>query len=65
MKARVVDTAGGELCTRLVELGLLPGTEFKVTKIAPLGDPVEIDVRGFKLCLRKTECCCLRVELVD
>ena len=65
MRARVafIDE-GQELCPRLLEMGLLPGTEFTVTKIAPLGDPIEIDMRGYKLCIRKTETACLRlVEL--
>lgn len=40
---------------KLMSLGLLPGTEFKVSRIAPLGDPIEIIVRGFALSLRKHE----------
>ena len=41
--------------TRLQEMGLTIGTIFKVVKVAPFGDPVEIDLRGYRLCLRKTE----------
>ena len=52
-------------CGRLMELGLTPDAEFTVTRVAPLGDPVEIDLRGYKLCLRRSECECLRVEAVD
>lgn len=65
MRARVAYLdEGQDLCPRLLEMGLLPGTEFTVTKIAPLGDPIEIDMRGYKLCIRKTETACLRmVEL--
>lgn len=40
---------------RLQEMGLTVGTEFKVTKVAPLGDPIEIELRGYRLCLRKAE----------
>lgn len=40
---------------RLLSMGLIPGTEFTVSRIAPLGDPVEIMVRGFALSLRKGE----------
>lgn len=66
MKARVVQVdKTAAFCDRLLELGLLPGTEFTVTKIAPFGDPIEIDLRGYKLCLRRAECCCLRVELTS
>ena len=66
MIARVVNIdRTAVFCDRLLELGLLPGTEFRVSKIAPFGDPIEIDLRGYKLCLRRSECCCLRVELVS
>lgn len=47
---------------RLIALGLLPGTEFVVLKMAPLGDPIEIGVRGFALSLRKAEAACLQIE---
>ncbi len=47
---------------RLLAMGLLPGTEFTVTRHAPLGDPVELRVRGFSLSLRKAEADIVRVE---
>jgi ferrous iron transport protein A len=66
VKARVVHVdKEAAFCDRLLELGLLPGTEFTVTKVAPFGDPIEIDLRGYKLCLRRAECCCLRVEILS
>lgn len=40
---------------KLLAMGLTPGTEVRVTRHAPLGDPTEISVRGFQLSLRKTE----------
>lgn len=40
---------------RLMEMGLLPGTTVKVARIAPLGDPIDIVVRGYHLSLRKAE----------
>lgn len=40
---------------RLLSLGLTPGTEIVIAHIAPLGDPVEIVVRGFRLSLRREE----------
>jgi ferrous iron transport protein A len=65
MKARVAAVLNQDPDTvRLMELGLTPGTEFTVTKIAPLGDPIEISVRGFRLCLRRRESDGLRLELV-
>lgn len=47
---------------KLLAMGLTPGAEFTVTHIAPLGDPVEIQVRGFKLSLRKAEAASLLVK---
>jgi ferrous iron transport protein A len=49
---------------KLLAMGLTPGTEFTVTRYAPLGDPIEIQVRGFKLSLRKDEADALFVEEV-
>ncbi len=40
---------------KLLSMGLTPGAEFKVTRCAPMGDPVEIEVRDFSLSLRKQE----------
>ena len=40
---------------RLMELGLVPGTSVELVRFAPLGDPVEIRVRGYHLTLRKHE----------
>lgn len=49
---------------RLQEMGLTVGTKFKVVKVAPFGDPVEIDLRGYRLCLRKLETKDFEVEPV-
>lgn len=40
---------------RLLEMGLLPGTELEVVRRAPLGDPIEVRLRGYSLSLRETE----------
>lgn len=47
---------------RLLAMGLTPGTRFTLKRLAPLGDPVEIEVRGFALSLRKSEADVIRVE---
>ena len=47
---------------KLLAMGLTRGTEFVVERIAPMGDPVEIQVRGFSLSLRKVEASALMVE---
>ena len=46
-------------------MGLTPGTAFEITRIAPLGDPVEIFVRGYSLSLRRHEALALDVERLD
>ena len=43
-------------------MGLTPGTQFSVTRFAPMGDPVEIKLRGFALTLRKDEAASLMLE---
>jgi ferrous iron transport protein A len=47
---------------RLLAMGLIPGTEFSVTRFAPMGDPVEIKLRGFSLTLRKDEASIVLIE---
>lgn len=48
-------TGEGALKRRIMDMGLTKGTEVKVRKVAPLGDPVEITVRGYELSIRKSE----------
>ena len=56
------DQAGGVYRKKLLAMGLTPGTEFSITRFAPLGDPVEIKIRGFSLTLRKNEASVLMIE---
>ena len=66
-RARVVGfTEGGKAYRRkLLSMGLTPGVEIAVIRVAPLGDPVEIRVRGFALSLRKDEAEALQVEVIQ
>jgi ferrous iron transport protein A len=45
----------GPLKRRLMDMGITPGIGIKVVKVAPLGDPVEVNIRGYELSLRKDE----------
>ena len=45
----------GAIKRRIMDMGLTKGTEVRVRKVAPLGDPVEITVRGYELSIRKSE----------
>jgi len=51
----------GEQRQRLLEMGLTVGTEFQVVRFAPLGDPLEIKVRGYHLSLRKRDAAGVKV----
>ncbi|BBO70021.1 iron transporter FeoA [Desulfosarcina alkanivorans] len=48
--------------TKLISMGLIKGTTFTINRVAPMGDPVEIEVRGYNLSLRKDEATALFVE---
>ena len=50
-----IGNKSGTVKRRLVDMGLTPGTEVRVTKIAPLGDPIEVSLRGYELSLRKAD----------
>ena len=52
----------GAIKRRIMDMGLTKGTSVYVRKVAPLGDPVEITVRGYELSLRKQDASCILVE---
>lgn len=45
----------GPMRRRLMEMGVTPGIDIKLIKVAPLGDPIEVNIRGYELSLRKDE----------
>jgi Fe2+ transport system protein FeoA len=54
----------GAVRRRILDMGVVPGTEVEVVKVAPLGDPVDLLVRGYHLSLRKEEARGILVEKV-
>ncbi len=52
----------GRVRRRLLDMGVTAGTELALRKKAPLGDPIEITIRGYELTLRKAEAACVEVE---
>ena len=52
----------GAIKRRIMDMGLTKGTEVFVRKVAPLGDPIEINVRGYELSLRKADAELIEVE---
>ncbi len=62
-RVRVVRLHGeGAVKRRIMDMGITRGTEIYVRKVAPLGDPVEITVRGYELSLRKADAEMVEVE---
>ncbi len=62
-RGRVVSVrAASEIRQRLLDLGLLPGVELIMQRVAPLGDPIDIKLKGFHLSLRKSEAATIGVE---
>ena len=61
----VITAVGGEgvLRCRLLDMGLIPQTEVTVSKIAPMGDPMELQLRGYVLTLRKEDAQSIEVEV--
>ena len=61
--ARVVKLHGeGAIKRRIMDMGITRGTEIFVRKVAPLGDPIEMNVRGYELSLRKADAELIEVE---
>ena len=52
----------GAVKRRIMDMGITKGTEIFVRKVAPLGDPIEINVRGYELSLRKADAEMVEVE---
>lgn len=47
---------------RLMELGLVPGTQVRVTRVAPLGDPMELHVRNYALSIRRSDALAIEID---
>ena len=62
----VIRAVGGEgvLRLRLLDMGLIPRTEVSVTRIAPMGDPMELRLRGYTLTLRREDAQSITVEVL-
>ena len=54
--------ASGPAAERLMEMGLLPGTQVEVVRLAPLGDPMDLRVRGYHLSIRKVDAALVTVN---
>ena len=59
-----IDIQEKEIRRHILDMGITKGTEIKIKKIAPMGDPVDIELRGYELCIRKKEMKCINVEIL-
>ena len=65
-KGRIVKVGGRRgIRRRLLDMGVVAGAEVEVQRVAPLGDPVEIRVKGYSLALRLEETRNIQVELIE
>ena len=61
--ATVVKIHGeGAVRRRIMDMGITRGVEIRIRKVAPLGDPLEVTVRGYELSLRKSDASMIEVE---
>jgi Fe2+ transport system protein FeoA len=64
-KAKITKLSGkGAVRRRIMDMGVVPGTTVEIEKVAPLGDPIEVKVKGYHLSLRKEEAANIFVEVV-
>lgn len=65
-RARVTGVAGGDdVSLRLMEMGLTPGAIVRFVGTAPLGDPLELEIRGYRLSLRRSEASRVSVDPLE
>ena len=59
-----IHTVGGEgaLRLRFLDMGLIPGTKVRLKKVAPMGDPIQIQVRGYELTIRREDAKMITIE---
>ena len=61
---KIVKISGtGGIHRRLLDMGLVPGSNVEMERVAPLGDPIEVKVKGYNLSLRKEEASGIQVEV--
>ena len=63
-KSSVIKNVGGDgsLRCRLLDMGLIPKTKVTLVKVAPMGDPIELRIRGYELTLRKSDARKIEIE---
>ena len=63
-KGKITRVSGGGLIRRrILDMGVIPGSVIEVQRVAPLGDPIEVKIKGYLLSLRKSEAADIYVEM--
>ena len=57
--------SSGPLKRRIMDMGITKNSELYIRKVAPLGDPVQISIRGYELSLRKEDAECVEIEMIN
>lgn len=63
-KIRSLNITNKEIRRHLLDMGLTVGTVVKIKKVAPMGDPIDISLRGYELCIRKADLMQIFVEVL-
>ena len=65
-KSAVITKVGGEGALRqhFLDMGMIPGAEVTVVKLAPMGDPMEVQIHGYELTLRRAEAVEIEIEQI-
>jgi Fe2+ transport system protein FeoA len=62
-KGKIVKILGsGSIRRRILDMGVVPGAEIEMERVAPLGDPIEVKIKGYHLSLRKNEAANIHIE---
>lgn len=65
-KGKITKVTGkGAVRRRILDMGVIPGSEIKVERVAPLGDPIEVRIRGYRLSFRKNEAANIYLEVAE
>ena len=63
-KVLKLDVTNKEIRRHLLDMGLTRGVKVKIKKIAPMGDPIDIELRGYELCISKSDLKNIQVEVI-
>lgn len=60
----IIKSVNKSIANRFAAMGVIPGSEVKIIRASPLGDPLELKIKNYNLSLRKSECKLIEVEVI-